>query len=308
MHGADWLSAREVVGRACETVEAVIAALAHYSECGYDSLVIKASIASSGRGQIHPHGGNLRDGQRGWLENMLKAQGSVVVEPWLDKVLDLSLHFDIDAKGEIKVAGWTRFFTDARGQYRGAFVGQMVAGLDAELKKFLYGGGRDAKRLRRLGEDLASFLAGPLCAVGYVGAVGVDALVYRAGEGLRLKPVVELNPRQTMGRVAWALKQRVNAARTALWLVVSRREAQAAGWEGLAEWAAHIEDSWPAELASDGQQLSKGALFTSDPAQVREFATLLLVAETLHECRQRGRELGLDMELLGGDAHSNPRV
>ena len=307
-HAADWLCAREVVGCACETVEAVIAALAHYTERGYGALVIKASIASSGRGQIHPHGGNLRDGQRGWLENMLKAQESVVVEPWLDKVLDLSLHFDIDVKGEIKVAGWTRFFTDARGQYLGAFVGQIVAGLDAELKKFLYGGGREAKRLRHLGEDLASFLGDQLFAVGYVGPVGVDALVHRDGEALRLKPVVELNPRQTMGRVAWALKQRVNAARTALWLVVSRREVQAAGWAGLAEWAAHIEKSWPAELAADGQQLSKGALFTSDPEQAREFATLLLVAETLDEAQQRGRELGLDMELLGGGAHSNPRV
>ncbi len=300
-HGADWLCGCAVMGRVCRTVEQVVEALADYSEYGYGEFVIKAAVASSGRGQIHVRGGNLRAGQRGWLENMLKEQGEVVVEPWLDKVIDLSLHFDVDVQGEVKVAGWTRFFTDARGQYRGAFVGQIVAGLGAEVKKFLYGGGRDAKRLRRLGDELAAFLAGKLFAAGYAGPVGVDALVYRDGGVLRFKPVVEINPRQTMGRVALALKQRVNAARTALWLVVSRREAQAAGWASLAEWAAHIEEGWPTELASDGEQLSSGALFTSDPAQAREFATLLLVAETFDECRQRGQALGLDIGIVGGD-------
>jgi uncharacterized ferritin-like protein (DUF455 family) len=297
LQGADWLCGCEILGRGCRTVEGVIDALAEYAGRGHGELVIKAAVASSGRGQIHPRDGVLREGQRGWLENMLKEQGEVVVEPWLDKVMDLSLHFDVGAQGEVRVAGWTRFFTDARGQYRGSFIGQMVAGLDAEVKKFLYVGGQDPKLLHRLGEELATFLGRALSEAGYVGPVGVDALVYRDGDILRFKPVVELNPRQTMGRVALALKQRVNAARTALWLVVSRREAEAAGCTDLTAWAERIEKGWPAQLASDGEQLSAGAIFTTDPAQVREFAMLLLVAETLDECRQRGQELGLDLGL-----------
>jgi hypothetical protein len=48
---------------------------------------------------------------------------------------------------------------------------------------------------------------------GYVGPVGVDAFVYRkCGSGvLALRRVVEVNPRYTMGRLAWELMRRVSA-------------------------------------------------------------------------------------------------
>ncbi|MGB1891098.1 MAG: DUF455 family protein [Candidatus Latescibacterota bacterium] len=291
--GEDWMCGTEVIGRICQSVDGVESALAHWTD--WDDVVIKAAIESSGRGQIHARGGRLRSQQRGWLENVLARHGQVVVEPWLDKALDLSLHFDIDGDGQVHVAGWTRFFTDQRGQYRGTFVSQMVAGLDDETKKFLYGDGRDPRRLRRLGEQLSAHLGSSLAEVGYVGPVCVDALVYRCRGGLRFKPIVEINPRTSMGRVALSLRQRVNSARTALWLVVTAREAQAAGYASLAEWASEFETVWPARLADDGAQVGEGALFVTDPAQAGACAGLLLVDQTLSGCRQRALELGLDI-------------
>ncbi len=290
--GHEWLCAEQTVGRACNTVGEVVA---HIEKLGSATeAVIKAAVASSGREQIHCHGGILRADQQRWLQNMLAEQGQVVVEPWLDKVMDLSLHFDVDANGAVNVLGWTRFFTDQRGQYRGAVVGNMANGLDAEVARFLYGGGRDPRRLPRLGEELAAFLAGPLAKVGYTGPVGVDALVYRDGEALRLKPVVEINPRFTMGRVAFKLRPRVNSARTALWLVLSRREAAVAGCASLADMALRLQKRWPVQLTEDGQ-LSAGALFTDDPEQVQDFVTVLLVGRTLEECRERWGEVGLTL-------------
>ncbi len=287
----EWLCDGDVVGRVCQRVDQVEALLAEWSP--WDEVVIKAAIESSGRGQIHARGGRLRPEQRGWLEHVLARHGAAVVEPWLDKVLDLSLHFDVDAYGQVQVAGWTRFFTDARGQYRGTLVGQMVSGLDEETKKFLYGDGRDPRRLQRLGEQLGAHIGRALAEVGYVGPVGVDALVYRRGSDLLLKPIVEVNPRTSMGRVALALRQRVNSARTALWLVVAQREAQAAGCDTLAQWAEAFAENWPAHLADDGAQLSEGALFITDPTSARACAGLLLVEQTLDACRQRARQMGL---------------
>ena len=258
-------------------------------------MVVKASYGSSGRGQIHCRGGQLRAEQRGRLENILRQQGQVVVEPWLDKVVDLSLHFDVGTKGAAAAVGWTRFLTDGRGQYRGSFVGSLTAGLDEEVKRFLYGDGRDARRLPKLGAQLAEWLAGPLCAAGYQGPVGVDAMVYRDRDRLRLKPIVEINPRTTMGRVALKLQQAVNSARTALWLVIGRREVAAAGFANLAECAAALEAAHPARLMPDGKQLSSGVLFTTDPAQARSFATVLLVGESLAECEGYLREVGLEL-------------
>ena len=291
----DYFCGTDVVGTACETIEQVLAEIRRLVKAGFDAVVIKAIYGSSGRGQIHCRGGQLRTEQRGRLGNILRQQGQVVVEPWLDKVVDLSLHFDVGAEGETAVAGWTRFFTNGRGQYRGSFVGSLTAGLDEEVKRFLYGDGRDARRLPKLGEQLAEWLAEPLRAAGYQGPVGVDAMVYRDRDRLRLKPIVEINPRTTMGRVALKLQQAVNSARTALWLVISRREVTAAGFAGLAECAAALEAVHPAELMPDGKQLSGGVLFTTDPTQARSFATVLLVGESLAECEGYLREVGLEL-------------
>ena len=295
-HEADYFCGTDAVGTACETAEHSLMQVERLAEAGFEAVVVKALYGSSGRGQIHCRGGQVRAEQRGQLENMLRRQGQVVVEPWLDKVVDLSLHFDVGVKGAAVVAGWTRFLTDGRGQYRGSFVGSLTAGLDEEVKRFFYGDGRDARRLPRLGEQLAEWLAEPLGAAGYQGPVGVDAMVYRDRDQLRLKPIVEINPRTTMGRVALKLRQAVNSARTALWLVLSRREVVAAGFADLAECAAALEAAHPARLMPDGKQLSGGVLFTTDPAQARSFATALLVGESLAECEEYLREVGLTLK------------
>ena len=295
-HEADYFCGEDVVGTGCATAEQVLAEMERLAAEGFDAVVVKAIYGSSGRGQIHCRGEQLRAEQRGRLENILRQQGQVVVEPWLDKVVDLSLHFDVGAEGAAAVAGSTRFLTDGRGQYRGSFVGSLTAGLDEEVKRFLYGDGRDARRLARLGEQLAEWLAEPLCAAGYQGPVGVDAMVYRDGDCLRMKPIVEVNPRTTMGRVALKLQQAVNSARTALWLVLSRREVAAAGFADLAECAAALEAAHPARMMPDGKQLSGGVIFTTDPAQARSFATVLLVGESLAECEGYLREAGLALK------------
>ncbi len=291
---ADYLCGADVVGTACAATDQVLAEIGRLAEAGFDSVVVKAIYGSSGRGQIHCRGGQVRTEQRGRLKNILRQQGQVVVEPWLDKVVDLSLHFDVGAEGA-EVTGWTRFTTDGRGQYRGTFVGSLIAGLDEEVKRFLYGDGRDARRLQHLGEQLAEWLAEPMRTAGYQGPVGVDAMVYRGRDHLRLKPIVEVNPRTTMGRVALKLQQAINAARTALWLVLNRREVTAAGFVGLAECAAALEAAHPARLMPDGKQLSGGVLFTTDPTQARSFATVLLVGESLAECEGYLQEAGLEL-------------
>ena len=173
-------------------------------------------------------------------------------------------------------------------------MGNAANGLDGEVVQFLYGGGRDPRRLSRLGDELAAFLAGAFCAAGYVGPVGVDALIYRDGEQLRLKPVVEINPRYTMGRVAFKLRAKVNSARAALWLILSRREVESAGYADWTDFSVIARERWPVILTADGQ-LSEGVLLTSDAEQARDFMAVLLVAQTLEECGSVLREMGLQV-------------
>ncbi|KAK3249712.1 hypothetical protein CYMTET_40872 [Cymbomonas tetramitiformis] len=283
----EWLCTTKVVGRACRTVEAVERTAAECAEHGHEGrVVIKAAVASSGRGQIHCGRAPLREAQLGWLRKTLAAQGEVVVEPWLDKVADLSLHFDVGVHGEVQVHGWSRFFTGPHGQYRGALVGgRLDSGLEASAKAFLEGNGDDSginsagegcARLCRLGVELATFLGQALHTAGYVGPVGVDTLVYydvSATRQLQFKPIVEINPRNTMGRVALRLQSHLRVA-AAVWLIVSRREAELAGYDSIAEWAEHIEHKWPPVMTPDGKSLSAGAVFTNDPLIAKEFSTV----------------------------------
>jgi hypothetical protein len=279
-----WLCDAQVVGRPCTGMEEVREEVARRAGEGWARGVVKGAFGAAGQGQVRLDPARPRADQLAQVARLLEAQGEVVAEPWLDKVLDLSAQVEISTPGQARLLGWTRFLTDGRGQYRGSFVSQPLAGLGQELRRFLCGEGRDQRRLWRLFEALGEFLAGRLTDSGYTGPLGVDALVFRQQGRLWLKPIVEINPRFTMGRVALGLARRVNASRTALWLILSRREVESAGFDGIASFAAHLEGRFPVELK--GEHISRGVLCTTDPSQAQTFATLLLVGESLEECRE----------------------
>ena len=53
----------------------------------------------------------------------------------------------------------------------------------------------------------------------------------------------------------------------------------------------------------DGKQLSDGVFFTTDPAQARSFATVLLVGESQTECEVVGLAIGQDAVGQSGPRH-----
>ena len=164
-------------------------------------------------------------------------------------------------------------------------------------KQFLYGKGRAPHRFQELGEELMESTGSTMSSLGYVGPIGIDTIIYRdPKKKLRIKPIIEINPRWTMGRVGKNLSTKVNSSRTGIWLIVQQREANVIGNRSLHEWAEYIEKSFPIEFTTDGQ-ISRGAVFTTDPVQSNTFATLLLVDETLEKCRQRALSFGIEFEI-----------
>ena len=289
----DWLCGSDVVGQGCESAEEVLQALAHLRDRGWSRAVIKAPFGAAGRGQVRLETaaepgeaeGGLGGAKRRRVERLLAEQGAVVVEPLLEGVADLSAQYDVGADGKAGLLGITRFVTDGRGQYLGSFLHHKVAGLDEQVRRFLYGDGRDSRRLRHLYEQLADHMEPGLAAAGFSGPLGVDALVYRAAGRLRLKPVIEVNPRMTMGRVALQLARRVHAAGTALWLMLRVRDIEAAGFENADAFAREMRRRHPVEMTAEGDQVSRGVLFTTDPRRAKAFVTLLVAAESLEECK-----------------------
>jgi hypothetical protein len=91
---------------------------------------------------------------------------------------------------------------------------------------------------------------------GYVGPLGVDAMVHRDEEGrLALKPVVELNVRMTMGRVALELMKKSAPNRSGRLRILRKAKV-----EDLEEFR--------------GGSLQGGPVILNDPASAREFVAV----------------------------------
>lgn len=250
-----WLSPPE--GEVCTTLAEVDAAAAR-------GWLLKAPFSTAGRARRR---GPLDDNGRAWAARVLVEQGALRAEPWRDRVADLSFHFDVTDTAHL--VGTVRFLTTPAGQFVGTRPGRWLAREPVEVQRLLTGDGNEPRRLRRIGEALAAHLGPPLAALGVRGPVGVDAFVYREADNLRLDPLVEVNPRMTMGRVSLAIEPHVHPMAPAEWRFhpVARLGAPPA------EWFAAASATRPLEL--ERGLLRRGLFATNDPASARAILTVL---------------------------------
>jgi hypothetical protein len=107
--------------------------------------------------------------------------------------------------------------------------------------------------------------------VGHVGPVGIDAFVYRTpGGDCRLKPIVEINPRYTMGRLTVELMKRVAPGSCGQLRLISRASARADGFADFAAYARALGDRLPITL--DGYpvpRIRQGAVCLNNPARAQ---------------------------------------
>jgi len=165
--------------------------------------VIKAPISTAGRDRMRVQSeGTLGDSDVRRLEGMFRYAGKLLMEPWLDRVLDFSIQFEMTQEG-LRRRGVVVLENTERGQFSSARATRRpFESLSRTDRRALFEGGEGRGRWALWTEEvlepaLQSWLGT------YRGPVGVDAFLFRDDSGgLRLKPVVEINPRYTMGRVA----------------------------------------------------------------------------------------------------------
>ena len=160
------------IGDACETNQ--IETIADRLQSG-EHLVVKAPWSSSGRG-VRFMDGIMNIYDSGWLRHVIEKQGSVMVEPYYNKVKDFGMEFLSDGRGAVSYVGLSLFQTS-----NGAYT-------------------------------ICDFM-GVLLKDRYVGAFGIDMMVVRRedGDGFLLHPCVEINLRRTMGHVAISLTEHCSA-------------------------------------------------------------------------------------------------
>ncbi len=232
--------------------------------------VVKARYSASGMRRVRgegPLGDTQRDRVQGWLD----ADGAVVVQRWLDGVVDLSTHGLVEDDG-VRLDGIVRFETGPGGVFRGAFVGPWAHGLPADVQRFLHTPRKHA--VRDALEAAWTSVAEAARADGYRGPLGVDALIARDGGELVLVPVVEANPRWTMGRIALLLRKRVSGRARGWWRFLPVRSLG----QDPSAWVAARQAEYP--LRFDGGRLLSGVVATSDPGEAEQLLTVLELERT----------------------------
>ncbi len=245
------LELEKMLGRSPETgalhldAEAALTDIARHLATG--EALLKAPFSCAGKGHLRVNAANDPRKTRGWIDNTLAAHGGVVVEPWLDRVLDFSALYEMKPGAAVELLGLTHLENDAAGRFLGIRVGpKWGSRLSPELAEFLF---RRERVMEWYGEKIPSAL--PALLPGYVGPLCVDAMVHRRPDGLlALKPVVELNVRLSMGRIAWEWMRRCPRSKHGGRFRILRRAAVDAETE---------------------RSLEAGGVFLNDPGRAARF-------------------------------------
>ena len=239
------------------------------------AIMLKSPYSSAGRGLMQIRKASISKSQEGWIERILAEQGGVVVEPYFEKVFDFSAQYHRHSSGKIELIGMTRVMNDSKGRYLGCYVHPKWAkGLDKELSEFLF---RQQNVMQIYRHEMVDHLENHLTSSSYVGAIGIDAMVHRVScedteshleskskSKFKLRQVVELNMRITMGRVALELLRKSPPGKEGRYQILRK----SALGQTIEEWLAMKNQG------IDKPTLEKGWIALNDPSRANEFVAV----------------------------------
>lgn len=164
-------------------------------------IVIKSPWSSSGRGVLFSDDISIPQLIK-LTTGILKNQGSVLVEPKLNGILNFALLFNMEA-GTARYVGLSIFDTIGKGNYSGNLVADEPT-LLKHLTQYV-----PVSKISTLQYALSEILAN-LIGSTYNGICGIDMMIYRTPDGkYDIAPCIELNLRYTMGYVAHRLAEKL---------------------------------------------------------------------------------------------------
>ena len=262
-----WLCSANEVGTAVDSLADAQAVIAQIRARGHHKIVVKEAYGVAGSNALRLFEPELLPHQLRWLENLFAHQRQLVVEPWLERALDFSVQLAMTATG-LKLCGYTGLLNDARGQFQANFaeshhhkrIPTRIVSLFTEPKDI-------SSRLLEFYDQIFAVLAAELRRLEFVGPLGIDAFVYRDANGAaRLKPIVEINPRYTMGRVLVELMHQSTQASCGVFRLLNQAQLRAAGFESFPAYARMLAERFPLQMEGDPvPRIREGALCLNDP-------------------------------------------
>jgi len=266
-----WLCPESEIGTSVNSLEYALAAIAAIRARGHHQIVIKESLGLAGSNAIRLFEPDILETHRRWITNALRHKHELVVEPWLDRLLDFSVQLEMSAHG-LKLCGFTGLLNDARGQFLGNWA---ESHFHTRIPTRVVSLFREPKNISRLMLDLYHHifesLEAELRRVDFVGPIGIDAFVYRDVTGApRLKPIVEINPRYTMGRVMVELMRQTVQGSSGIFRLLTGAHVHAQGFENFSDYAKALSKEFPIQLEGDPvPRLREGTLALNNPIQAQ---------------------------------------
>lgn len=240
----------------CASLDAVRRAVQRFG-----TAVLKMPWSSSGRGVVRVEAAEFSKYEN-WAGGIIRRQGEVLCEPFLDKVQDFAMEFYAKG-GNVDFIGYSVFFNTPQMSYDHAVVASTER-LHQRLSALV-----GEERLTAIRRSVAAALR-QMLPDGYEGYVGVDMMAYRDRCGaLRVDPCIEVNLRTTMGVVSAMLGDRVlHEGCVATMRVLYHKDAGAL--------AAFVQTLTPPQFA-DGR-LSGGTLMLAPVAPQSAYTATLTVS------------------------------
>ncbi len=153
---------------------------------------------------------------------LLKNSQSLIIEPERKCYLDFSVHYDLEGeKAPAQLKGFCLMKNSEKGQFQSAHVAHKWSALLSEKARTTLFVQTNFKELYH--EIIPNLL--PKLLPNYHGPVGIDAFLYwDKADTLVLRPVVEVNVRYTMGRLALELMRKLYLQKGSLHIQPSKKE------------------------------------------------------------------------------------
>jgi uncharacterized ferritin-like protein (DUF455 family) len=280
----DWLCSEQEVGVTVQTLGEALDAVAAIRARGHHKVVVKEALGLAGHNAIRLWEPEISEAQRRWMKNATENGHQLVVEPWLERVQDFSVQLEMTERG-LRLRGYTGLINDRRGQFQANYAAPNYdRRIPAEVTKCFGKPADIVARLHHLYEQIFSLLEVELRRAGFLGPIGIDAFVYRTPQGeCRLKPIVEINPRYTMGRLTVELMKHTVPGSHGMFRLVSRVAACASGFNDFAAYARSLREKHPLHFAGEPRpRIREGVLFLNDPARAQACLAVFQVNRTEH--------------------------
>lgn len=279
---APWLCTEQEVGVTVNALEEAFQAITAIRRSGHQKIVAKQALGLAGHNAIRLWEPGISASQRQWLSRAVQNNQQLVIEPWLERKFDFSVQLEMGSR-HLKLCGYTGLINDNKGQFQANWAAPNYnRRLPAKVTALFPDVPDISGQIQKLYTDIFSLLETELHNAGFIGPIGIDAFVYRTSEGpCRLKPIVEINPRYTMGRLTLELMKQTCPGSFGFFRLVTHAQM-----EGFADFPTHARSlSHRFPLRLEGEPLPKireGILCLNNPIEAQ------VCLATFQVSRERG--------------------